>query len=75
MLSRGYRIERRNMSIEEKKMTEVKKEPSITVLILYILYKANILTRLHLKHIFKIIKDPMPENLTDYLVEEVAKST
>lgn len=45
------------------------------VFILYLLYKDNILTRHHLRHMFKIIKEDAPGDIMRYLVEEERKAT
>ncbi len=42
--------------------------------LMYMFYKCNIITRHHLKRMLAIIKEPMPENVAKFLVEEVAKA-
>ena len=41
--------------------------------VLYVLYRANILTRYNLGHIFEAIKKDQPEDITKFLVEEEAR--
>lgn len=55
-------------------MEEKQKIDSNTVMyMIYVLYRANILTRYNLGHIFEAIKKDMPENITQYLVNEEAR--
>lgn len=59
---------------------EIKKEENFTfdqntvMFTLYLLYKANMITRNHLSHMLKIIKETKPElNVAEYLVKEAAR--
>lgn len=41
---------------------------------LYLMYKANLITRNHLAHFMRVIKETDPKlNVMEYLVKEVAK--
>ena len=40
---------------------------------LYLMFKSNMVSRVNLKQMFKIINDPIPENVAKYLLEEAAK--
>lgn len=53
---------------------ELKFNADTIMYMLYLMYTANLLTRLHLKHMMKIIKDTPPTDIARYLVEEAAKS-
>lgn len=59
---------------------ETKKEETFTfdqntvMFTIYLLYKANMITRNHLSHMLKIIKETKPElNIAEYLVKEAAR--
>jgi hypothetical protein len=55
--------------------TVEKKEPNPTLIVLYILYKSNMISRRNLKQMLEIIKQPFPEELPKYLVTEADKSS
>jgi hypothetical protein len=42
--------------------------------IIYLFYKENLLTRKHLKDMFKIVKSELPKDVIKYLVEEGEKA-
>jgi Ca2+-binding EF-hand superfamily protein len=42
--------------------------------VLYLFYKENLLTRKHLKDMFKIVKGELPKDVIKYLVEEGEKA-
>ncbi len=45
------------------------------VFILYLFYKCNLITRHHLRTMFKIIKEEAPGDIMKFLVEEERKAT
>lgn len=61
-------------------MSDEKVTPGVTpannaiLMMLYLLYKTNILTRRHVKSILKIIQQEWPKDLAAYLQEEAAKA-
>jgi len=62
--------------LKENVVTEVFKFDTNTVVyVLYLLYKRNLITRHDLRGMFKIIKEPLPIDVTKYLVEEERKAT
>ena len=54
-------------------VTKPVQDTSSIFYILYILYKSNTLTRLHLRQIVKIIKDKHPENISEFILKEAAR--
>jgi Ca2+-binding EF-hand superfamily protein len=53
---------------------EFKFDTNTVTFLIYLLYKSNIITRNHMKQMFKTIQEKAPEDIMKYLVEEVAKS-
>ena len=58
---------------EEKKKFEPNKDT--IVFLLYLFYKCNIITRHHIRTMFKIIDGELPGDIVKYLVEEERKAT
>ena len=48
-------------------------DKNTVVYLVYLLYKANMVTRYDIKKILKTIESPHPEDVLKYLVEEVNK--
>lgn len=59
----------------EKKVDPFKFDVNSVVFMMYMLYKCNTLTRHHIRHMLKIIKDEAPGDIMKYLVEEAARAT
>ena len=61
---------------------EVKKEEpkpftfdaNAVMFVLYLFYKDNVISNHNLKHMLKIIKDPMPEDVIKFIAEEAGKA-
>lgn len=58
---------------EEKK--EFKFDVNTVLFFVYLLYKCNLLTRHHIRTMFKLIKEPLPDDVPKYLVDEERKAT
>ena len=56
-------------------MEESKFNKDTVMFTLYLLYKCNLITRHHLRTMFKIIQDELPADVLKYLVEEERKAT
>jgi len=66
--------------VEPLKPTEPKPfifDVNSVIFFMYLMYKRNLLTRHDIRSMFKIIKQPLPENgdLMKYLVDEEKKGT
>ena len=50
-------------------------DANAVMFVLYLLYKDNILTRHHLKHMLKVIKVPLPIDVIKFIAEEAGRAT
>jgi hypothetical protein len=57
---------------EVKKKFEPNKDT--IVYLMYLLYKSNLITRLNIRHMFKIIDEEIPGDVLAYLVTEERKA-
>ena len=56
------------------KPVEQKIDTEAIWIILYLFYKANMLTRHNVKHMMRIMEEKPPVNIIQYLKDEIAKS-
>ena len=59
-------------------MTEETKTTPATnavMIMMYLMYKTNIITNRQLKYMLRVIQQPFPEELAKYLASEVTKVT
>jgi len=50
-------------------------DTNAVMFVLYLLFKSNIITRHHLKHMLKIIKEPLPEDVVMFIAQEAGKAS
>jgi len=49
-------------------------DANAVMFVLYLFYKDNVISNHNLKHMLKIIKDPMPEDVIKFIAEEAGKA-
>ena len=59
--------------VESNAKEELKLSVDTVLYMLYIWYKANLISRDNLKTLLKVIKDPIPSDVPKYLAQEAAK--
>ena len=54
-------------------MEEKKIDSQTFMFTIFVLYRSHLITRNHLTKLFEVIKEPMPDDLAKFLVEEEAR--
>lgn len=57
------------------KEVKEKVEPSVLLLVIYVMYKGNMLSRHNLKEMLDLIGKPFPDDVAGYLVTEAKKAS